>query len=660
MSQMLWQPSMDTIRDANLTRFMDTVNKTQHQSVENYPDLYQYSVDFPEQFWSILWDFAPLIASKKGDVVLEKSAVMKDSKWFPDATLNYAQNLLRERDADAPMFIFRGEDQVEQIWRYAEVHQCVSKTIQALQAMGVKKDDRVAGYMPNMPHTIMMMLAATSMGAVWTSCSPDFGVTGVVDRFGQVKPKVMICVDGYYYNGKVIPCLDKVAQISDQIDSIEKVLVVPYTDLSLTQNTVASFGESLKSKAVLFSDFIAPYSAKEIEYAQLAFNHPLFIMYSSGTTGAPKCIVHGAGGTLLQHLKEHLLHTDIKPGERLFYYSTCGWMMWNWLVSGLASGATLMLYDGSPFYPSPTTLFDFAQDFKINVFGTSAKYIEALDKAGVKPMQSHDLSDLKAVLSTGSPLSPQGFQYVYEHIKSDVCLSSISGGTDIVSCFALGCPILPVYTGELQCVGLALDIKALDHEGKECATGEKGELACIAPFPCMPIGFWDDPKGEKYHQAYFDRIDNVWCHGDYIELTVNGGMIIHGRSDAVLNPGGVRIGTAEIYRQVEKINEVLESIVIGQQWQDDVRVVLFVKLQPNQVLDENLKQVIKKTIRSHTTPRHVPAIILQVNDIPRTKSGKIVELAVRNIVHGEAIKNVEALANPEALEEYANRAELNE
>lgn len=647
MTKPLWSPSQSRVNNANITKLIEQINQQHDTVIESFTDLHEFSVKNQQEFWSSLWDFTHVIG-EKGQEVLTRPERMPGAKWFPGASLNYAENLLRQRTDDAAI-IFRGEDKVKLSYSWGELYDQVSCCAQALSAAGVVQGDRVAGYMPNMPQTIIFMLAAASLGAVWSSCSPDFGVQGVIDRFGQIEPTILIATDGYFYNGKKFSNLEKLIQITQQLTSLKNCVIVSYIDDS---SVLAING------TISFDEFTQPYSAKEIDFVQLPFDHPLFIMFSSGTTGVPKCIVHGAGGTLLQHLKEHQLHTDVMPGDRLFYFTTCGWMMWNWLVSGLASRATLLLYDGSPFYPNGEVLFEFAQSERMNVFGTSAKYIDALIKHKIHPCENYDLGSLKALLSTGSPLSPQGFRYVYEEIKADICLSSISGGTDIVSCFALGAPILPVYQGELQCIGLGMNVKVLADDGEECQRGEKGELACVSPFPCMPIGFWNDDSGEKYHHAYFSKIDNVWCHGDYVEMTERGGMIIYGRSDAVLNPGGVRIGTAEIYRQVEKLDQIIESIVIGQHWNNDVRVVLFVKLRAGIELNNDLKTKIRTTIKQNTTPRHVPAKILEVDDIPRTKSGKIVELAVRNIVHGEPVKNKEALANPEALEYFANRSEL--
>ncbi|MGE5617126.1 MAG: acetoacetate--CoA ligase, partial [Bacillota bacterium] len=606
--------------------------------------------DEPQAFWRLLWDYAGIVG-EPGQRTLIDTDRMPGAQWFPDARLNFAENLLAGVDGEGreDALVFWGEDKVRRRMSHRALRETVSRLQQALAASGVKEGDRIAAFMPNMPETIVAMLAGASIGATFTSCSPDFGVQGVLDRFGQVEPRVLFCCDGYYYNGKAVSTIERLAEIVKQLPSVERVVVVPYISEA---PAIAAIPRS-----VLFGDFIAPHAAKAPAFVQLPFNHPLYILYSSGTTGVPKCIVHAAGGVLLQHLKEHLLHCDVKPGDRLFYFTTCGWMMWNWLVSGLASGATLLLYDGSPFVGRGNILFDYADAEGMTQFGTSAKFIDAASKAGVEPMRTHKLAPLRAMLSTGSPLAPEGFDYVYAKVKKDLCLSSISGGTDLVACFAGGCPILPVWRGELQCRMLAMKVEVFDDEGKAVA-GEKGELVCTAPFPTMPLGFWNDPDGSKYHAAYYERYPNVWRHGDWSEITPHGGMIIYGRSDAVLNPGGVRIGTAEIYRQVEKLDEVVESIVIGQEWRADVRVVLFVRLRDGLTLDEALQKKIRDVIRTNTTPRHVPAVILQVPDIPRTKSNKIVELAVRAVVHGEPVKNAEALANPEALEHFTNRAEL--
>ncbi len=643
----MWVPSAQRIEAANLTAFMRLAREQWRGPVFDYPGLYRWSIEQPAAFWQALWTFAE-VRGERGDVVLADGDKMPGARWFPHARLNFAENLLRRRD-DSTAILFWGEDQVRRSLSWGELYEQVARLAQALRAAGVESGDRVAAYMPNMPEAVVGMLATASIGAIWSSCSPDFGVQGVLDRFGQIEPKVLFSADGYHYNGKTHDSVDKLREIVPRLPTLRRVVVVPY----VTERPALSPID----KAVVFSDFMAGHAAREIAFERFPFDHPLYILYSSGTTGVPKCIVHGAGGTLIQHLKEHLLHTDLKPGGRLFYFTTCGWMMWNWLVSGLAAGATIALYDGSPFHPNGNVLFDFADAGRMTVFGASAKFIDAVSKAGLEPMKTHRLDALRTILSTGSPLVPESFDFVYEKVKRDVCLSSISGGTDIISCFVLGNPLLPVWRGELQCRGLGMRVEVFDEEGRS-VRGQKGELVCTAPFPSMPIGFWNDPDGTKYRAAYFERFPGVWCHGDYVELTEHDGMMIYGRSDAVLNPGGVRIGTAEIYRQAEQVEEVVESLVIGQRWQGDVRVVLFVRLREGLSLDDPLINKIRQQIRRNTTPRHVPAKIVQVLDIPRTKSGKIVELAVRNVVHGEPVRNKEALANPEALELYKDIPEL--
>ncbi|MGH8503898.1 MAG: acetoacetate--CoA ligase [Gammaproteobacteria bacterium] len=649
ITQPLWRPSPEQIGRANMTAFMRRVERESGMRLPDYPALYRWSIDEPEAFWRSLWSFADVVARRQGEVVLTNGQRMPGARWFPQARLNFAENLLRYRD-DAPAIIFRGEHQVRRQFTRNELYDQVSRLAQALRAAGVGRGDRVAAFMPNMPETVIAMLAAAAIGALWSSCSPDFGVAGVLDRFGQIEPKVLFTADGYFYQGKALDSLAKAAEMCAHMPSLERAIVVPYRE---AQPAIPG----ALPRAQTLGEFIAGFAPAAIRFEQLPFDHPLYIMYSSGTTGVPKCIVHGAGGTLIQHLKEHLLHGDVKPGDRVFYFTTCGWMMWNWQVSALAAGATLLLYDGSPFYPDGNALFDFAEREAMTHFGTSAKFIDSVNKAGLAPIKSHRLDALKMMLSTGSPLAPESFDFVYRAIKADLCLASISGGTDIVSCFALGNPILPVWRGELQSRGLGMRVEVFDEDG-HAVRGRQGELVCTAPFPCMPTGFWNDPDGAKYRAAYFEKYPGVWCHGDYVALTEHDGMIIYGRSDAVLNPGGVRLGTAEIYRQVEQLDEVVESIVIGQEWQGDVRVVLFVRLREGLALDDKLITRIRQPIRRNCSPRHVPAVVAQVTDIPRTRSGKLVELAVRDVVHGRAVKNLHALANPEALEQFRDRPEL--
>ena len=654
MTNALWTPSPERIAQANLTAFSAAVADRHGVDVSTYERLWRWSVDRKSDFWRLLWDYGGVIGDP-GSRILIDADQMPGAQWFPDARLNFARNLLdrRRADDDGDALVFWGEDKVKRRLSHAQLHALSSRASAAFDASGIVAGDRVAAYMPNMPETIVAMLGATSRGAIFSSCSPDFGIQGVVDRFGQIEPRVLVTVDGYHYNGKAVPILDKVRDIVARLPSVERVVVVPY----LRQMDAASDVRG----AVDWDAWLAPFVPGPIDYAPLPFDHPLYILYSSGTTGVPKCIVHGAGGTLLQHLKEHLLHGDAKPGDRLFYFTTCGWMMWNWLVSGLAARATLLLYDGSPFVDRGRVLWDLADTEAMSHFGTSAKYIDAQKKIAMVPRKDFTLGSVRTMFSTGSPLSPESFDYVYQCVKDDIQLASISGGTDIVSCFVLGVPTRPVYRGEIQGRGLGLDVDVYDDQGHSVA-GQQGELVCKSPFPSMPVRFWNDPDGAKYRAAYFERFPGIWCHGDWAELTSHDGMIIYGRSDTTLNPGGVRIGTAEIYRQVEQLPEVVESLVIGQDWPPgevgDVRVVLFVKLAEGLTLDEALSDRIKRTIRTNTTPRHVPAKVVQVGDIPRTKSGKIVELAVRNVVHGREVRNLDALANPEALEQYRDRVEL--
>ncbi|WP_378080906.1 acetoacetate--CoA ligase [Aeromonas bestiarum] len=638
----LWQPDQERIQQSNLQQFMAEVNRFHGLQLHNYAQLYQWSVEKTTRFWPLVWQHCG-VKGELGDIVAENRQDMQRTRWFPDSRLNFAENLLRRQD-ESPAIISRIEGSPSRTLSWRELADQVARLAQWLHSQGIGSGDVVAAYLPNIPETVVAMLATTSLGAIWTSTSPDFGEASVVERFGQTRPRVLFAVDGYRYNGKAIDIQDKVAGVVGQIDSIEQTVLI-----QLLGNPLR-LGHD-------WHQVLASQPDAVLRFEPMGFNDPLYILYSSGTTGKPKCIVHGIGGTLLQHLKEHQLHCDIKPGERVFYFTTCGWMMWNWLVSALASGATLVLYDGSPFYPDGNVLWDLARDEQVALFGTSAKYLDALNKQGYAPIKTHELPQLRLICSTGSVLSPEGFDYVYQQIKKDVQLSSISGGTDICSCFVIGNPISPVYRGESQGRGLGLAVQVFNEAGQP-VQGEKGELVCTKPFPAQPIGFWGDDSGDKYHAAYFERFDNIWCHGDWIELTDTGGILFYGRSDATLNPGGVRIGTSEIYRYVEQLDEVEESIVIGQQWQQDERVVLFVKLKPGLKLDEPLRERIRQQVRQHCTARHVPARILQVDAIPRTKSGKIVELAVREVVHNRPVNNTHALADPEVLSQYRDRPEL--
>ncbi|MEZ5848268.1 MAG: acetoacetate--CoA ligase [Geminicoccaceae bacterium] len=640
MQTVLWQPQASERDGTAIMRMAQAHGFTGEDAVER---LRQWSIDEPAAFWQGIWDLGDVRSSVKATSILSNADRMPGAVWFRGAYLNFAENLLRRCDG-TPAIIAYAEDGCRREISWQRLKGEVRALAAALRADGVGVGDRVAGFLPNMPEAIIGMLATASLGAIWSSASPDFGRSGVLDRFGQIEPKVLITVDGYRYAGKKIDIRPKVADVAAELPSLVRMIVVPFLDESAGAEGIGG--------AVLYDR----YKRKDpppLEFAQLPFDHPLYILYSSGTTGKPKAIVHGAGGTLLQHIKEHRLHCNARDGDRVFYFTTCGWMMWNWLVGGLAVGETLVLFDGSPFHPQPDVLWTIAEREKVTVFGTSAKYIDACKKAGLQPARTHDLRPLRSILSTGSPLVPESFDYVYEAVKKDVQLASISGGTDIVSCFVLGNPAGPVRRGEIQMRGLGMDVQIWNDEGRP-VTGEKGELVCTRPFPCMPVKFWNDPDGARYHAAYFERFDNIWCHGDFAELTESGGVIIHGRSDAVLNPGGVRIGTAEIYRQVEQIAEVIEAICVGQDWQGDVRVVLFVRLAAGAALDGNLEKAIRTRIRENCTPRHVPAKIIAVEDIPRTRSGKISEIAVRDVIHGRTIKNTEALANPEALDLYRN------
>ncbi len=652
MDTPLWRPEADATQGSNMACFMAHMDEKGLAEIADAEALHQFSITEPEKFWSALWDFRGVRGDMGKAPYLVDGNKMPGARFFPGATLNFAENLLKFDGGDTPALIYLGEDRTRREMSWAELRAQVSRAQQAFAQMGVVAGDRVAAMMPNVPETIIAFLAASSLGAVWSSCSPDFGVQGVIDRFGQIEPKLFIACEGYNFNGKPRPVSDHIEEVIGQLPGVERAILVP--GLDGTRGTCDRIRRAIEWDAALQA-----FEPGEVHFAQLPFSHPLYILFSSGTTGVPKCIVHSAGGALLQHLKEHQFHCDLRAGERLFYFTTCGWMMWNWLVSGLASGATLLLYDGAPMHEGAKVLFDFAEAEKTNIFGTSAKFIDAMAKAGMRPRDTHDLTEVRMMLSTGSPLSPESFDYVYEHIKPDMHLASIAGGTDIVSCFVLGHPMLPVWRGEVQAAGLGMAVNVFDASGHGLKQGGgKGELVCTAPFPSMPIGFWNDPDGQKYFDAYFARFDNVWHHGDFAEWTEHGGMIIHGRSDATLNPGGVRIGTAEIYRQVEQLEEVNEAIVIGQDWDNDVRIILFVTMANGMQLNDELQQRIKTRIREGASPRHVPAKIIQVNDIPRTKSGKITELAVRDIVAGREVRNIEALANPECLDLYRDIAEL--
>ncbi len=638
----VWTPSQDQILNSNLKKFTEFVEENTGKHFKSYDELHHFSISNPE-FWRFIIEFCKVEGEWNGPIYEGENIF--SAKWFPQSKLNFAENMLKNR-SDNEALIFRCEDRISETLSFAELYNQVSKTAQHLKELGVTKGDRVAGFLPNFAGSIVAMLATASVGAIWSSCSPDFGEQGVIDRFGQIEPKVLFCVDGYFYNGKTHNCLDKIKSFTARLPSLKQVVIFDYASLS----------NIIINNSISYQEILENYEAIEIGFERVGFDHPLYIMYSSGTTGVPKCIVHGHGGTLVQHLKEHQLQTNISSGDRVFYFTTCSWMMWNWLVSALGTGATIMLYDGSPTYPDNTVLWQFADEEEFSHFGTSAKYIETLMKDDVNPSAIFKLSNLKVICSTGSPLSAECYDYIYNNVGY-VHLASISGGTDIVSCFVLGVPNIPVRRGEIQGAGLGMAVEIWDDSGR-VNRGERGELVCTKPFPSRPVKFWNDIDGKKYHAAYFDRFEGVWAHGDFAEQTPDGGYIIYGRSDATLNPGGVRIGTAEIYRQVDRVKEVLESIVIGQIWESDTRIVLFVKLREGINLTETLADTIKKLIKNNCTSRHVPSKILQVEDIPRTKSGKIVEIPVRDIVHGREVKNKEALANPEALDYFKDRPEL--
>lgn len=644
MSELLWQPSEERIANTNMFRYMNYVNDRFQTSFVGYGELYNWSVDSLSDFWSTIWDFTPIIASHPYKEVLDLQTSMPLSKWFSGSRLNFAENLLRYRDQQTAL-IFLTEGIGRRTMTYSELYDEVAKVAASLRDLGIQSGDRIAGFMPNISETVIAMLAATSIGAVWSSCSPDFGINGVLDRFGQIGPKVLFAADGYFFKGNKVDCLQRISSIMNQLPSIEQVVVVPFTERS-------PYIQSIQ-KAIYYNEFKATRAGLSIDFIQLPFDHPLYIMYSSGTTGLPKCMVQSAGGVLINHLKELILHTDLKREDTIFYYTTCGWMMWNWLVSSLAVGSTVVLYDGNPFHPDPGVLWRMTQEERISVFGTSAGYIAALGKTGFVPGDEYNMDSLKAILSTGSPLSIEGFRYIYKNIKNDIQLSSISGGSDINGCFALGNPIGPVFAGEIQCRGLGMNVKAFDENGNP-VINRQGELVCTAPAPSMPIYFWDDPNNEKYHEAYFNFYPNVWRHGDYIEIGNNGGVVIYGRSDTTLNPGGVRIGTADIYRVVESLPEIEDSLVIGQEWKNDVRVILFIKLHHPAELTDQLKNRIKDLLRQEASPRHVPAEIFSVPDVPYTLNMKKVELAVKKIIQGYQVVNRDALRNPESLAFYAN------
>jgi acetoacetyl-CoA synthetase len=645
----LWTPGPERRASANLTAFVRAIEDRWDVRLPDYASLHRFSVDQMDQFWISLWDFCGVIAETRGEIVVRDRDKMPGATFFPDARLNFAENVLGRR-RDGPAIVFWDEERTTRSLTWTELSDAVARMARALRALGVGPGDRIAGYLPNVPETMIAALASAAVGAIWSSCSPDFGVQGVLDRFGQITPRVLIAADGYRYGGTTHDRMARLPAIAAGLPTVEQVIVVPHVQ--------ASPSTSGLPHAVLWPALLAEHPARDLRFESLPFNHPLYILYSSGTTGPPKCLVHGAGGTLVQHLKEHQLHCDIRPGDRVFYFTTCGWMMWNWLLSTLASGATALLYDGSPFRSDGDILFDFADATGMTLFGTSAKFIDALRKTGRAPMRSHRLETIRTITSTGSPLMPEGFDYVYERVKRDVHLASISGGTDIISCFVGGNPLGPVWRGEIQARALGMQVEVFDEHGRSVRE-QKGELVCTAPFPSMPLGFWNDPADARYRAAYFTRFPGVWHHGDYVELTAHDGMIIYGRSDAVLNAGGVRIGTAEIYRQVERLPEVIESVAIGQDWDGDERIVLFVRLAEGETLTPPLVEKIRRHLRENASPRHVPARVVQVQDIPRTKSGKIVELAVRDVVHGRPVRNMEALANPAALDQFAGRPELN-
>ena len=642
----MWQPTEEQINNSQMMDYMQLVNQKFGLSLKKYSQLYDWSIEKAEDFWGSFWEYSQIIHHSPYSQVVDDLGKMPGAKWFDGATLNFAENLLRYRD-DKIAILFQGEDGTQSSLTYKELHDQVSRLARSMREMGIVKNDRVAGFMPNIPETIITMLATASIGAIWSSCSPDFGIKGVLDRFQQIEPKLIFAADGYLYNGKTIDCLSKLKNILTYLPSIKKTIIVPFTGDSNT---------NVIKNSMLWNDFLHKDSG-DIIFEQLPFDHPLYIMYSSGTTGLPKSIVHSAGGTLIQHLKELKLHTDLTQNDKIFYFTTCGWMMWNWLISSLAVGATIVLYDGSPLYPDGTALLKMADDLGITVFGTSAKYIASLESAGIKPKQISSFPKLRTILSTGSPLVEENFNFVYGEWKEDVQLASISGGTDIISCFALGNPILPVRRGELQCRGLGMKVESYNEKDMS-VRNEKGELVCTQAFPSMPIYFWNDSNGKKYQSAYFDVYPNIWHHGDYLEINDFGGVKIYGRSDTTLNPGGIRIGTAEIYQTVERFNEVEDSLVISQPWQNDERIILFLKMKDRITLTNSLKTRVKKSIRESCTHRYVPAIIIAVEDIPYTINGKKVELAVKQVIQNIEVKNIDSLVNPSILDFYKDILEL--
>ena len=647
MNPILWTPTQDQVNTSQMEAFRNQVNSRFNINLKDYFDLYDWSISNISDFWKAVWGFMALEFSGDYTQVVDDDSKMPGAQWFEGVKMNFAENLLRIR-SEKPAIHFKGEGQAVRTLSYNELFDEVEKLSSALRKIGIQQGDRVAGFMPNMPETIIAMLATASIGAIWSSSSPDFGIKGVLDRFTQIEPKVLFAANGYYYNGKKFDSLEKLNSILDQLPSVDHVVVTPYTDSNHNISSVKN--------GILWDNFIDS-NPSPLKFEQLPFQHPLYIMYSSGTTGLPKSIVHGAGGTLIQHLKELRLHCNIYPEDTIFYFTTCGWMMWNWLVSNLAIGAAIVLYDGSPLQPNSNAMWDMVDELGITHFGTSAKYIDACRQEGLSPIKTHSLESMRTIFSTGSPLVEESFDYVYNYIKKEIQLASISGGTDIISCFAGGNPTLPVYRGELQSITLGMDVAAYNPEGN-AIQNEKGELVCRKAFPSMPIHFWNDPNGEKYHQAYFNVLPGIWYHGDYIEINDHGGVQIFGRSDATLNPGGVRIGTAEIYRVVDTFDEVEDSLVVGQKWEDDERVILFIKLNKKRIFTENLTKQIKQSIRNNCSPRHVPAIVLETKDIPYTINGKKVEIAVKKIIHGHTVANKDALANPESLDLYQNLNEL--